>query len=146
MDIDIYDNDIPLFTYQFLSPIADLAPTFYMYYIRDTVTDANGQKLIKLYFTPRNTNDLLFRGNMWITLDGNYSVQKMNMFLSKNANLNWVRELHVDLDFEKSEDSRYHLSRSNIMADASITKNSAAVFLANAPYHSKISRSINPTG
>jgi hypothetical protein len=128
MDIDIYDNDIPLFTYQFLSPIADLAPTFYMYYIRDTITDASGQKLIKMYFTPRNTNDLLFRGNMWITLDGNYSVQKINMFLSKNANLNWVRELHVDLDFEKSEDSRYHLSRSNIMADASITKSTGGGF------------------
>jgi hypothetical protein len=128
MDIDIYDNNIPLFTYEFLSPIADLAPTFYMYYIRDTITDANGQKLIKLYFTPRNTNDLLFRGNMWITLDGNYSVQKMNMFLSKNANLNFVRELHVDLDFEKSEDNRYHLSKSNIMADAAITKNSASGF------------------
>ncbi len=128
MDVDIYDNDIPLFTYQFLSPIADLAPTFYMYYIRDTITDANGQKLIKLYFTPRNTNDLLFRGNMWITLDGNYAVQKMNMFLSKNANLNFVRELHMDLDFEKSEDNRYHLSRSNIMADASVTKNSGSGF------------------
>jgi len=128
MDIDIYDNDIPLFTYQFLSPIADLAPTFYMYYIRDTTTDASGQKLIKIYFTPRNTNDLLFRGNMWVTLDGNYAVQKINMFLSKNANLNFVRELHIDLDFEKSEDSRYHLSRSNIMADASVTKNSATGF------------------
>ncbi len=128
MDVDIYDNDIPLFTYQFLSPIADLAPTFYMYYIRDTITDANGQKLIKLYFTPRNTNDLLFRGNMFITLDGNYSVQKINMFLSKNANLNWVRELHIDLDFEKSEDNRYHLSRSNVMADASVTKNSSTGF------------------
>lgn len=128
MDIDIYDNDIPLFTYQFLSPIADLAPTFYMYYIRDTITDANGQKLIKLYFTPRNTNDLLFRGNMWVTLDGNYSVQKMNMFLSKNANLNFVREMHIDLDFEKSEDNRYHLSKSNIMADAAVTKNSASGF------------------
>ncbi len=128
MDIDIYDNDIPLFTYQFLSPIADLAPTFYMYYIRDTTVDANGQKLIKIYFTPRNTNDLLFRGNMWVTLDGNYSVQKMNMFLSKNANLNFVRELHIDLDFEKSEDNRYHLSKSTVMADASVTKNSGSGF------------------
>lgn len=128
MDINIYDNDIPLFTYQFLSPIADLAPTFYMYYIRDTTVDASGHKLIKVYFTPRNTNDLLFRGNMWITLDGNYSVQKINMFLSKNVNLNFVRELHIDLDFEKSEDSRYHLSRSNIMADASVTKSSSTGF------------------
>jgi hypothetical protein len=128
MDVDIYDNDIPLFTYQFLSPIADLAPTFYMYYIRDTTVDANGHKLIKIYFTPRNTNDLLFRGNMWVTLDGNYSVVKINMFLSKNVNLNFVRELHIDLDFEKSEDNRYHLSRSNIMADASVTKGSGTGF------------------
>lgn len=128
MDVDIYDNDIPLFTYQFLSPIADLAPTFYMFYIRDTITDESGNKLIKLYFTPRNTNDLLFRGNMWVTLDGNYAVQKMNMFLSKNANLNWVRELHIDLEFDKSEDSRYHLSKSTIMADASITQNSGSGF------------------
>ena len=128
MDIDIYDNNIPLFTYQFLSPIADLAPTFYMFYIRDTITDANGQKLVKMYFTPRNTNDLLFRGNMYITLDGNYAVQKLNMFLSKNANLNWVRELHVDLDFEKNEDGRYHLSKSNVMADAGITKGKGGGF------------------
>ncbi|HVZ26690.1 MAG TPA: DUF5686 family protein [Sediminibacterium sp.] len=128
MDIDIYDNDIPLFTYQFLSPIADLGPTFYMYYIRDTVTEPDGMKLIKLYFTPRNTNDLLFRGNMWITLDGNYAVRKMNMFLSRNANVNWVRQLNIDLDFEKNEDNHYHLSRSNVMADASVTKNSGTGF------------------
>ncbi|NCI51877.1 carboxypeptidase-like regulatory domain-containing protein [Sediminibacterium roseum] len=128
MDIDIYDNDIPLFTYQFLSPIADLAPTFYMFYIRDTITEPNGQKLIKLYFTPRNTNDLLFRGNMWITLDGNYSVTKMVMSTSKNANLNFVRELHINLDFEKSEDNRYHLSKSNVAAEAAVTRNAASGF------------------
>lgn len=122
MDIDIYDNNIPLFTYQFLSPIADGAPTFYMYYIRDTITEPSGQKLIKMYFTPRNTNDLLFRGNMYITLDGNYAVQKLDMFLSKNANLNWVRALNVDLEFEKSEDSRYHLSKSTVMTEAGISK------------------------
>jgi len=128
MDIDIYDNNIPLFTYQFLSPIADLAPTFYMYYIRDTITDETGNKLIKMYFTPRNTNDLLFRGNMYITLDGNYAVQKLDMFLSRNVNLNFVRELRVDLDFEKNPDGRYHLSKSNVMAEAAVTKGSSGGF------------------
>ena len=57
-NIDIYENNIPIFTYQFLSPIANAAPTFYMYYIRDTITDDYGTKLVKLYFTPRNTPDL----------------------------------------------------------------------------------------
>jgi hypothetical protein len=27
----------------------------------------------------------------------------------KNINLNFVRELHIDQDFEKSEDGRYHV-------------------------------------
>jgi hypothetical protein len=124
MDINIYENNIPLFTHEFLSPIADVAPTFYMYYIRDTITDANGQKLVKLYFTPRNTNDLLFRGTMYITLDGNYGVQKMTMFISKNANVNFVRELNIDLDFEQGTDSRYHLIKSTAFTEAALTKNS----------------------
>jgi hypothetical protein len=128
MDVDIYDDNIPLFTYQFLSPIADLSPTFYMFYIRDTITDETGKKLIKMYFTPRNTNDLLFRGNMYITLDGNYAVQKLDMFLSKNVNLNFVRELHIDLDFEQNPDGRYHLSKSNVMAEAAATKGASGGF------------------
>lgn len=128
MDVDIYDNNIPLFTYQFLSPIADLSPTFYMFYIRDTITDESGVKLIKMYFTPRNTNDLLFRGNMYITLDGNYAVQRLDMFLSRNVNLNFVRDLRIDLDFEKNPDGRYHLSKSHIMAEAAVTKGSSGGF------------------
>lgn len=121
-NVDIYQNSIPIFTYQFLSPIANSAPTFYMYYIRDTITDEFGTKLVKMYFTPRNTNDLLFRGTMFITLDGNYGVQKINMFLSKNANINWVKELHVDLEFERGTDKRYHLLKSSLMADMGLIK------------------------
>ena len=125
-NIDIYENNIPIFAYQFLSPIANAAPTFYMYYIRDTITDEYGTKLVKLYFTPRNTNDLLFRGNMFITLDGNYAVQKINMFISRNANINWIKELHADLEFERGEDKRYHLVKSDLMADMGLSKNSTS--------------------
>lgn len=125
-NIDIYENNIPIFAYQFLSPIANAAPTFYMYYIRDTITDEYGTKLVKLYFTPRNTNDLLFRGNMFVTLDGNYAVQKINMFISRNANINWIKELHADLEFERGEDKRYHLVKSDLMADMGLSKNSTS--------------------
>jgi hypothetical protein len=125
-NIDIYENNIPIFAYQFLSPIANTAPSFYMYYIRDTITDQYGTQLVKLYFTPRNTNDLLFRGNMFITLDGNYAVQKINMFISRNANINWIKELHADLEFERGEDKRYHLVKSDLMADMGLSKNSTS--------------------
>lgn len=122
MDIDIYENNIPLFTYQFLSPIASLSPTFYLFYIRDTIIDASGEKLIKLYFTPRNTGDLLFRGNMLITMDGKFAVKHINMFISKNANLNFVREMNIDLQFEKNANGKYYVSTSKMGADAGINR------------------------
>lgn len=123
-DVDVYENNISLMSNQFLSPIASMSPTFYMFYIRDTV-EMDGKKLVKLYFTPRNTNDLLFRGTIFITLDGNYAVQKLDMTVSKKINLNWVRDLKIAQHFEEGTDGRYHLSESNVLAEFAITKSSA---------------------
>ena len=123
-DINIYDNNITILTTQFLSPIADMGPTFYRYFIRDTV-EFDGVKLVKLYFTPRNPNDLLFRGTMFITLDGKYGVQKISMTISKNANLNWTRELRINQDFDKGNDGRFHLTKSSMLAEFALTQNAS---------------------
>ena len=128
-DIDIYDNNVVILTSQFLSPIADMAPTFYRFYISDTVEN-DGIKLIKLNFMPRNTTDLLFKGIMYVTLDGNYGVQKINMSISKKANLNWTRELKIYQDFEKSTiDGRYHVIKSSMKAEFSLRQNSSGGIL-----------------
>ncbi len=120
-NVDIYQNNIFLFTNQFLSPIADMAPTFYRFYIADTV-ELEGVKLIRLNFSPKNLNDMLFRGTMFVTLDGNYSVQKINLSISKHANLNWVRELKIDQDFEKGPDGRFHVVNSNMLSEFALTR------------------------
>jgi hypothetical protein len=114
-DIDIYDNTINIFTIQFTSPVAELAPTFYMYFIRDTVVE-NGEKLVRLDFTPRNPEDLLFRGTLWITLDGNYAIRKVELGVTRHTNLNYVRNFQVRQDFEKGPGDRYHLATSNVLA------------------------------
>lgn len=122
-DINIYDNNIPLLQQQFLSPIADMGPAFYRYYIRDT-TELDGIKLIRLYFTPKNPNDLIFRGTMFITLDGNYSIQKIEMTISKKANVNWTRELQIKQDFEKGPDGRYHVVKSDMFTEFELVRSS----------------------
>jgi len=99
-DINIYDNTITAFTMQFISPIAEVAPTFYMYFIRDTIEE-EGEKLVQLYFTPRNPEDLLFRGTLYITLDGNYAIKRAELGVSQHINLNYVRDFKVDQEFEK---------------------------------------------
>ena len=124
-DINIYDNNIIVLTAQFLSPIADLAPTFYRFFITDTIEN-DGIKLVKLNFMPRNASDLLFSGVMYVTLDGNYSVQKINLSVSKKANLNWAKELKIFQDFEKSPiDGRYHLIKSSMKAEFALRQTSA---------------------
>jgi hypothetical protein len=122
--VDIYESNIQLFSHSFMSPISDLAPSFYMYFIRDTVVDAaSGTKLVQLYFTPRNTNDLLFRGTMFITLDTNYAVQKLNMTVSPNINLNFIREVYINQDFIRNpQDGKYKLKKSSILTEISISK------------------------
>jgi hypothetical protein len=114
-DINIYDNTITAFTIQFISPIADLAPTFYMYYIEDTIVE-NGEKLVQLHFIPRNPEDLLFRGTLYITLDGNYAVRKAALEVNKHINLNYIRNFKVNQDFEKDSGGRYHLANSDMVA------------------------------
>ena len=117
-DINIYDSRVDIFTIQFTSPVAELAPTFYMYFIHDTVT-IDGQRLVRLDFTPRNPEDLLFRGTLWITLDGNYAIRKVEMGVTRHTNLNYVRSFSVRQDFEKGPGERYHLATSNVLASFS---------------------------
>ena len=126
-DIDIYDNNITLFTNQFLSPIADAAPTFYKFYITDTLKNQS-PPLAELSFAPRNAGDFLFQGRLYVTLDSNYAVRKVNMTVNKRINLNWVRELYIDQDFEKLEDGRYHVVKSRMRADFGLSKGGGGLY------------------
>lgn len=123
-DVDIYENNITILTNQFLSPIADMAPTFYKFYLKDTVRTNEGQQLARLQFEPRNPSAFMFTGSLYVTLDGTYAVQSVDMEVSKGVSINWVRDLKINLDFEKNPDGRYHLSRSELKADFGLTQNS----------------------
>jgi hypothetical protein len=122
MDIEIYDNNIPLLGNQLLSPIADGAPSFYKFFITDTIKDVSPQ-LIELSFTPRTTTDMLFQGKIYITMDGNYAVQKAILSVNKNINLNFVRQMQATLAFEKTETGKYRLSQSDLKMDFGLNKN-----------------------
>jgi hypothetical protein len=119
-DIDIYSNNVSLLGNQLLSPIATNAPTFYQYYISDTLKQHVPQ-LIELSFFPRNKGDMLFAGKLYVTLDGNYAVQQANLSVDKRINLNFVKSLNASLNFAENPDKRYHLSKSFLGIDFGVT-------------------------
>ena len=120
-NIDIYNNNIPLLSNSFLSPLADGAPTFYRFYLGDTL-EIDGGKVMKVSFSAKNLNDLLFRGFMLVTLDGKYAVRKIDMSISKHANLNWVNSLKIKQGFEQDPDGRFHVINSDVIAEFAFTK------------------------
>lgn len=126
-DVDLYENNVYVVTNSFLSPIADMAPTFYKFYITDTVS-ADGIKLVELSFFPRNKNDLLFQGKLYVTLDGNYGVQKAILGVNKDVNLNWVTSLDLTLDYERSADGRYHPSKTNLLVNFGLFQGKKGLF------------------
>ena len=52
-DVDIFQDNISLFNSKFVSPLSKLGPTFYRYYIMDTLM-LDGETCIDLAFTPLN--------------------------------------------------------------------------------------------
>lgn len=126
-DIDIYSNNVGLLGNQLLSPIANNAPTFYQYYITDTLKQHTPQ-LIELSFTPRTKGDMLFNGKLYITLDGHYAVQQAVLSVDKRINLNFVKSLNARLDFAENPDKRYHLSKSVLAIDFGVSQNKGSGF------------------
>ncbi|GHE31873.1 DUF5686 and carboxypeptidase-like regulatory domain-containing protein [Sphingobacterium griseoflavum] len=119
-DIDIYDSNIELVTNQFLSPISGASPTFYKFYITDTIKTETPY-LVELSFFPRNKADLLFQGKLYITLDGRYAVKHAELSVANDINLNFVRDLDAKLDYERHSNNRYYLKTSSLGLDFSLT-------------------------
>ena len=126
-DINIYDNNITMLTNQFISPIANVAPAFYKFFITDTIVEGD-LKFIRLGFVPRNHSDLLFQGIMHITLDSSYAVAMIDMSVNDDINLNWVKELKIKQDFEKRENQGYTLVNDEFSADFGLTKGKMGIF------------------
>lgn len=125
-DIDIYANNMELVTNQFLSPIAGSSPTFYKFYITDTIKTETPY-LVELSFFPRNKADLLFQGKLYITLDGKYAVKKAKLGVADDINLNFVRDMDIELSFEKDTNQKYYLKTSSLGLDFSLTERGTGI-------------------
>jgi len=105
-DVDIYDNNILILNKPFLSPTADASPLFYKFFITDTVSTAEGT-FVELTFVPRNKEDRLFAGKLQVTTDGNYAIRRADIWIDRQANLNWVTDVTISLRFGRHTSGVY---------------------------------------
>ena len=118
---DIYENNIFILTNQFLSPIADHAPSFYKFFITDTLNTESG-KLIEISFTPKTLGDLLFEGRLYITMDGRFAVKSVYLMINNHININFVQRMEIHQDFEQYPNGKYYLVKNEVQSDFGINK------------------------
>jgi hypothetical protein len=142
-DFTVYDNTMLVFTLQFMSPVAKLGPDLYEYFIRDTIEE-EGVRLVRVNFIPRNPQDLLFKGNLYITLDGAYAIKKAELEASNHSNVNWVRSFTVHQTFEKGPGGRYFRSQSDQLSYFSLTRNNLGLWGEHVVARSDVSDTVLP--
>lgn len=126
-DIDIYDNTILLMEKQFKSPISDIAPISYKYFILDTM-DMGGIECVQLAFQPRNPADLAFRGDLWVALDSSYAVKKVKMRITRSANINFVSAVEILQEFDYSEEMKWYIIKDQMTIDYNLLTNSMGMY------------------
>jgi hypothetical protein len=125
-EIDIYEPTITLVDKQFVGPLSSTATAFYKFYITDTIT-VDSQRFASVFFAPHNKNDLAFIGTMLVALDSTYAVKSVDMGISKDINLNWVKYIKIKQNFEFVTDSsarRLLLRRDELVFDLTVLKKS----------------------
>ncbi|TCP23582.1 carboxypeptidase-like protein [Tenacibaculum skagerrakense] len=104
-NIDVFRNNITLLRKSFVSPLSTDGFATYDYVLYDSVVN-NDKKLYNIYFFPIRDQDLAFKGNFWVA-DKDFTIKKLRMQVVKGANLNFVRGLTFQKEFDVRNDSIY---------------------------------------
>ncbi len=119
-DFDIYDNYLRFFDKSFVSPISKTGINTYNYVLSDS-TFIGDKWCYNIIYYPRRKNELTFKGDFWVN-DTTFAIKEINLQASKSANINWVKEIYIEQEFEVLNDSIFLIERDYFMSDFAFNK------------------------
>lgn len=123
-EYDVYDNYLKFFDKAFTSPLSRTGIDVYNYVLRDSAYRDN-KWCYNIVYYPRRKNELTFKGDFWVN-DSTWAIKEINLHASKSANVNWVRDVYIEQEFDVLNDSVFLITRDYFMSDFSFRKNEDA--------------------
>ena len=117
---DIYDNYLKFFDKSFTSPLSRTGIDTYNYALRDSAYVDN-KWCYNIVYYPRRKNELTFKGDFWVN-DSTWAVKNINLQVTRSANINWVKDIYIEQDFDVVNDSVFLLKRDYMLSDFSFQK------------------------
>ncbi len=123
---NLYNNFIPVFNTDFVSPFSDNGDSYYKYKVVDTQY-INNIRCFKLTFLPKRQGDNTFVGDCWIS-DSSFAVVNASLTLSKDANINYVEKLTMFQEFKLQPNNNWMLTKEKFIANiAPVGKNKLTI-------------------
>ena len=119
-DFDIYNNYLTFFDKSFTSPLSRTGIDTYNYVLKDS-SYIDNKWCYNIVFYPRRKNELTFKGDFWVS-DTTFAIKKINMAVTKSANINWVKDIYIEQEFEVMNDSVFLLTKDYMMSDFALNK------------------------
>ncbi|HJY13148.1 MAG TPA: DUF5686 family protein, partial [Flavobacterium sp.] len=119
-DYNIYDNHLTFFDKSFTSPLSKTGIDVYNYVLKDSAY-IDKKWCYNIVFYPRRKNELTFKGDFWVN-DTTFAIKKINMGVTKSANINWVKDIYIEQEFDVENDSVFLLTRDYMMSDFALNK------------------------
>lgn len=126
-EVNIFQNDIPLFLQRFVSPLSSIGPNFYKYYLLDTL-DIEGETCVDLGFVPFNSETFGFTGHLYVTLDSTYFVKKAILNVPKDINLNFVSRMTIEQTFKRTSDHTRIITKDDIHVNFKLSERSKGLY------------------
>lgn len=114
-NVNIYNNYVNVMDKDFISPFNDNADNYYSFSVPDTQT-VNGYKIFHFVFRPKHSGQNTFEGDAWVK-GGTFEIQKISLYLGKDANINYIDRISVFQEFLPINDSMIFLNRDKFFAD-----------------------------
>ncbi len=119
-DFNVYDNYLKFFDKSFVSPLSRTGINTYNYVLSDSAFIDNKWCYNIIYY-PRRKNELTFKGDFWVA-DTTYAIKDINLQATKSANINWVKEIYIEQEFEVLNDSLFLVKRDYMLSDFAFNK------------------------
>jgi len=119
-DYDVYDNYLKFFDKSFTSPLSRTGVSVYNYVLTDSAYIGNKWCYNILYY-PRRKNELTFKGDFWVN-DTTWAIKEINLEVTKSANINWVKDLYIEQEFDVLNDSVFLITKDYFQSDFSFSK------------------------
>jgi len=125
-NVNIYDNNIVIFSKSFVSPISNSGFAFYKYYLMDS-TYIDNKWCYQIKFIPRRKQELTFSGEFWVN-DTTYAIKQVDATIADDANINWIQGLRVRQEYNEVEKEVWMLTKDNLVIDFNLANKTMGVY------------------